>query len=92
MSEFVLPEPGTEEWVDLMCGLDRARYENANRWTVVLVDEDSGEICQTIGPFDEAEQALVFAGEHDRDWKENEDPDGNAGFVYKIVPLWGVDE
>ena len=89
---FAIPEYGTEEWVDLMCRLEQARYENAKRWTVVLVDEHSGDICQTIGPFTEAEQALVHAGEHDRDWRETEDPEGNAGFVYKIVPLWGPGE
>ena len=86
--DFAIPEYGTEEWVDLMCRLEQARYENATGWVVVLADADDGAICQAIGPFEEAEQALVHAGEHDRDWRENEDPEGNAGFVYKIVPFW----
>ena len=83
---FEIPEPGTDEFVDLLCLLDKARYENAREWIIVVVDE-SGEVVQGYGPFEQAEQALVEAGEQEAWWAENE-PDEDA-CTYKIVPLWG---
>jgi len=88
---FEIPEQGTAEWVDLLCRLDRARYENANAWVVISVDDDSGEICDATGPFPEAEMALVKAGRMDADWKETEDEESGT-WTYKIVPIWAPGE
>lgn len=88
--EFQIPEPGTDEFVDLLCRLDRARYENVREWIVVVVDDESGEIIHGYGPFDEAEQALIEAGQQAEWWAENE-PDESPS-TYKIVPLWGPGE
>ena len=90
MDGFDLPEPDSPEMVDLLCLLDRARYENAHAWIVVVVDDESGEIVHGYGPFPQAEQALVEAGEQATWWKENEPDEGLS--TYKIVPLWGPGE
>lgn len=87
---FELPEPGTEEMVDLLCRLDKARYDNVREWIVVVVDDETGEIIHGYGPFDEAEQALVEAGQQATWWEENE-PESSPS-TYKIVPLWGPGE
>lgn len=88
--DFEIPEPGSPEMVELLCTLERARYELATAWCVVVADNESGEVCHTFGPFDEAEQALAYAGEHDRDWHEQEGESGD--WKYAIVPLWGPGE
>lgn len=89
--EFQIPEHGTEEWVDLLCLLDRARYENAKAWVVVVIDDDTDEVCNAYGPFDEAEQALIESGRQDAEWKAHADPE-EGNWTYKIVPLWGPGE
>ena len=88
--DFEIPEAGTPEYVDLMCLLDKSRYDNVREWIVVVVDDESGEIIHGYGPFDEAEQALVEAGEQEAWWRENEP--NLATSTYKIVPLWGPGE
>jgi len=88
--DFEIPEPGTDEFVNLLCLLDKARYENAREWIVVVIDDDTGEVVHGYGPFTEAEQALVEAGEQEAWWKENEPEEGTC--TYKIVPLWGAGE
>ena len=86
MDDFVIPEHGSQEFVDLLCLLDRARYENARAWLVVTVDDESGEIVHGHGPFTDAEDALVAAGEMDNEWQRIADDDST--YTYKIVPLW----
>lgn len=86
MNDFVLPDPGSPEMVELLCRLDQSRYENARAWVVVVVDPESGQIVQAYGPFEQAEQALVEAGEQAAWWKENA-PELSES-LYKIVPLW----
>lgn len=88
---FEIPEAGSPEMVDLLCKLEQARYELATAWCVVVADEDTGEVCHTYGPFDEAEQALTYAGEHDREWQEQEGDEAGS-WKYAIVPLWGPGE
>lgn len=79
--------------VDLLCLLDRARYQNARAWIVITVDDESGEIVHGHGPFAEAEQALVAAGEQHQEWERERERDPEAGTeTYKIVPLWGPGE
>lgn len=85
--DFQIPEPGSPEMVDLLCRLDKARYELANAWAVVVADEESGEVCHVYAGFDSAEQAFVYAGEHDREWHEQEGDEANT-WKYAIVPLW----
>lgn len=89
--DFVLPEPGSPEMVDLICRLEHARYELATAWCIVVADDDVGEICHVFGPFDEPEQALIEAGRQDADWKTSVGED-EGGWTYKIVPLWGPGE
>lgn len=91
MDDFVIPEAGSPEMIDLLCRLEQARYELANAWSVVVADDETGEVCHTYGPFDEAEQALAHAGEHDRDWHEQEGDEAGS-WKYAIVPLWGPGE
>lgn len=86
-----MPEPGTPEMVDLICLLDRARYELAKAWAVVVADEETGEVCHVYGGFAEAEQAFLYAGEHDREWHDQEGDTATA-WKYAIVPLWGPGE
>lgn len=87
---FELPEPGSQAMVDLLCLLDKARYENAHAWIVVVIDDETGEIVHGYGPFEQAEQALAEAGQQAAWWAENE-PDESTS-TYKIVPLWGPGE
>lgn len=83
MDGFEIPDAGTPEFVDLLCLLDKARYENARAWVVVVVDDESGEIIHGCGPFHEAEQALVEAGEQEAALTAEE-----SSCTFKIVPLW----
>lgn len=89
--EFVIPEPGTDEFIDLLCLLERARYDLAKAWCIVVADEETGEVCHVYGGFAEPEQALAYAGEHDRQWREQESEDAGV-WKYAIVPLWGPGE
>lgn len=90
MDFAALPDPGSPEMVELLCLLDQSRYENARAWVVVVVDAESADIVQCYGPFEQAEQALVEAGEQAAWWKENA-PELSES-LYKIVPLWGPGE
>lgn len=90
--DFEIPEAGSQEFVDLLCMLDRARYENARAWLVVTIDDESGEIVHGHGPFEQAEQALTAAGEMDAEWQRIAEDEDDSTYTYKIVPLWGPGE
>jgi hypothetical protein len=87
---FVIPEPGSDAMVDLLCRIDQARYEEAKAFVVIAIDEVTGQVAHTTGPFAEPEHALIEAGRQDADWKAHAEPE-EGDYSYVVVPLWEPD-
>lgn len=88
---FEIPARGSDALVDLLCRIDKARYDEAKQFVVVVIDDDTGDVAHATGPFAEPEQALIEAGRQESDWKSHAQPDEGT-WSYKVVPLWEPDE
>lgn len=81
-------DPGAvrEIFANMRVMSDRADRAEAAGWVVLVTDLESGKPVMTVGDFDTPEQALVYAGDRERDPHVGTVVDGEPGWGYKVLP------